>query len=169
MERPLDELEKLILRHLASGPHSASELADALRTSSQAHGIAITQAKITYRLGGLVSLKLVGSVERKLPGQRRDFLYSLRAEPKATTEAAPPSVEAPKAEAPKAPKAEAPKATQELQPTEEEPQASPDPQASPEPCNVDLLIQQIRARHAALMAQADAVIASERPQGGHLR
>lgn len=87
--RPLDELEKLILRHLASGPSSASDLTDALRASSQTHGLAITRAKIIYRLGGLVSLRLVGSAERKLPSQRRDFLYSLRAEPRATTEAAP--------------------------------------------------------------------------------
>ena len=120
--RPLDELEKLILRHLASGPSSAADLTDALRASSQTHGLAITHAKITYRLGGLVSLKLVGSAERKLSGQRRDFLYSLRAapsqaEPKATTEAAPPSVEPPKG-------------TQELPPKEDAPPTQAPPKAS---------------------------------------
>lgn len=160
--RPLDELETLILRHLASGPHSASELADALRQ----YGVAPSRPAVVYRLGGLVSLKLVASAERKAQRGGAEFIYSLRSEPKATTEAAPPNVEV-QAEPPKA---EPPKGTQELSPKEDAPPYEPDPQASPDPCNVDLLIQQIRARHAALMAQRHrALLAEGQVKGGHLR
>lgn len=116
MERPLDELEKLILRHLASGPSSAADLTDALRQ----YGVTPSRPAVVYRLGGLVSLKLVTTSERKDYRRIRhpEFIYSLRAEvqaePKVTTEAAPPSVEVqaePKAEpaASEPPKAEPPK------------------------------------------------------------
>ena len=158
MERPLDELEKLILRHLASGPCSASELADALRQ----YGVTPSRSAVTYRLGGLQVLKLVMGAEGKpRRGGGAEILYSLRAtpsqaEPKATTEAAPPSVEV---------QAEPPKGTQVS------PRATKGASKSPSNHRQDtpLTKAQLDARLALIAQRHRALLASGRIQGGHLR
>ncbi len=126
-----------------------------------------------YRLGGLVSLKLVVSAERKAQRGGAEFIYSLRSEPKATTEAVPPSVEV-QAEPPKA---EPPKGTQELQPKEDAPLAQVSPKAnkseSKSPSNhrqdTPLTEAQLDARFDLIKRRHRALLASGRIQGGHLR
>lgn len=87
MTRELDELEQAILRRLARGALSATDLTTAL-AEELAPGAKITRVQVVYRLGGLVSLKLVSSQERKVPHRPSFMVYSLRPP-------APPVVSAP--------------------------------------------------------------------------
>lgn len=81
MTRELDELEQAILRRLARGALSATDLTTALGEELDPLGVKITRVQVVYRLGGLVSLKLVSSQERKERHRPPFMVYSLRPAP----------------------------------------------------------------------------------------